>query len=87
MASNKQSKGTVAALATQIIAGMTKHLSGTTQIVLGEGSFTPAQVTEQAASCRHSAKRRGRRQGFDPGRSWQRRKPRCRRCIPSWVRS
>jgi hypothetical protein len=47
MASNKQSKGTVAALATQIIAGMTKHLSGTTQIVLGGSSFTPAQVTSK----------------------------------------
>jgi len=47
VASNKQSKGTVVALAQQLIAGTTKHLANTTQVMLAGSSFTPAQIIEK----------------------------------------
>ncbi len=47
MASNNESKGTVVALAQQLIAGTNKHLTSTTQVMLAGGSYTPAQVTEK----------------------------------------
>lgn len=47
MASNKESKGTVVALAQQLIAGTNKHLTSTAQVMLGGSSYTPAQVTEK----------------------------------------
>jgi hypothetical protein len=40
-------KSSVAALATQLIAGTNKHLSNATQVMVAGGSFTPAQVTSQ----------------------------------------
>jgi hypothetical protein len=47
MASNKETKGTVVALAKQLIAGTNKHLTSTTQVPLGGSSFTSAQVIEK----------------------------------------
>jgi hypothetical protein len=45
VATNKESKSTVVALAKQLIAGTNKHLTSTTQV--GGSSFTPAQVIEK----------------------------------------
>jgi hypothetical protein len=47
VASNKQSKGTVVALAQQLIAGTNKHLANTTQVMLAGSSYTPSQVIEK----------------------------------------
>jgi hypothetical protein len=47
MATKTNGKGTVVALAEQLIAGTNKHLANTTQVMLAGGSFTPAQVTAQ----------------------------------------
>jgi hypothetical protein len=45
--SSKQSKGTVVALAQQLIAGTNKHLANTTQVMFAGSSFTPAQMIEK----------------------------------------
>jgi hypothetical protein len=47
MATKTTGKGTVAALAEQLIAGTNKHLTSTTQVLLVGVSYTPAQVTQQ----------------------------------------
>jgi hypothetical protein len=47
VANNRESKGTVVALAQQLIAGTNMHLTSTTQVMLGGSSYTPAQVTEK----------------------------------------
>src|SRR5690349_1079478 len=47
VATKKQTKGTVVALAEQLIAGTNKHLANMTQVLLAGGSFTPAQVVEK----------------------------------------
>jgi hypothetical protein len=47
MATKKQGKSTVVALAEQLIAGTSKHLTNMPQVMLVGGSFTPAQVTAQ----------------------------------------
>jgi hypothetical protein len=47
MATNKDSKGQVAALAKQMIAGADKHLAKTTQVALVGSSFTPDQITSK----------------------------------------
>jgi hypothetical protein len=44
---NKQSKGTVVALAQQLVAGTNKHLGGGTQVTLSAGSFTAAEITSK----------------------------------------
>ena len=50
MASKKQTKGTVVALAEQLIAGTNKHLANTAQVMVAGGSFTPAQVMAKLQS-------------------------------------
>jgi hypothetical protein len=50
MATKKNSKGQVAALAKQLVAGTEKHLASATQIALLGGSFTPDQVTSKLQS-------------------------------------
>jgi hypothetical protein len=47
MVTKVRGKGTVVALAEQLIAGTNKHLANTTQVMVASGSFTPAQVTAQ----------------------------------------
>jgi len=47
MATKTKGKGTVVALAEQLIAGTSKHLANVSQVMLAGGSFTPAQVTAQ----------------------------------------
>jgi hypothetical protein len=47
MATKKNTKGQVTALAKQLIAGTAKHLAGTTQVALLGGSFTPDQITSK----------------------------------------
>jgi hypothetical protein len=47
VANKRQTKGTVVALAEQLIAGTNKHLANMTQVPLAGGSFTPAQVVEK----------------------------------------
>ena len=47
VANKKQTKGTVVALAEQLIAGTNKHLANMTQVLLAGGSFTPAQIVEK----------------------------------------
>jgi hypothetical protein len=47
MATKAQGKGTVVALAEQLIAGTNKHLANVTQVMLTGGSFTPPQITAQ----------------------------------------
>jgi hypothetical protein len=44
------SKNNEAALATKLAAGAQKHLSGLAQLVIGSGTFTPAQVEAQLQS-------------------------------------
>jgi hypothetical protein len=46
----KDSKGQVAAVAKQLIAGAEKHLTGVTQVPLAGGSYTPAQITSTLQS-------------------------------------
>ena len=46
MAKSK-TKGSVVALAEQLIAGTNKHLASVTQVMVAGGSFTPAQVISQ----------------------------------------
>jgi hypothetical protein len=50
MATKAKGKGTVVALAEQLIAGTNKHLASMPQVMLVGGSFTPAQVTERLAA-------------------------------------
>ena len=45
--SSSYSKGTVAALATQLIAGTQKHFATIVTLMFASGSFTPAQVVAQ----------------------------------------
>jgi hypothetical protein len=47
MATKRQGKGTVIALAEQLVAGTSKHLANVTQVMLAGGSFTPTQITEK----------------------------------------
>jgi hypothetical protein len=47
MATKKQGKSTVVALAEQLIAGTGKHFTNVTQVMLVGGSFTPAEVTSK----------------------------------------
>jgi hypothetical protein len=47
MATNKQGKSTVVALAEQLVAGTSKHLTSMPQIMLAGSSFTPSQVMAQ----------------------------------------
>ena len=47
MATKKNSKGQVAAIAKQLIAGTAKHLTSTPQVALLGGSFTPDQITSK----------------------------------------
>jgi hypothetical protein len=47
MATNRQAKGTVVALAEHLVAGTSKHLANLTQVVFAGGSFTPTQITEK----------------------------------------
>ena len=47
MATKKNTKGQVTALAKQLIAGTAKHLASTTQVALLGGSFTPDQITSK----------------------------------------
>jgi hypothetical protein len=47
MATKTKGKGTVVALAEQLVAGTNKHLANVTQVMLAGGSFTPTQVTEK----------------------------------------
>ena len=46
----KNSKGQVAAVAKQLIAGAEKHLTGVTQVPLAGGSYTLAQITSTLQS-------------------------------------
>ena len=50
MATVKNSKGQVVAVAKQLIAGAEKHLTSTTQVSLLGSSLTPAQVTSTLQS-------------------------------------
>jgi hypothetical protein len=50
MSTKTNSKGTVVALAKQLIAGTDKHLANATQLAFGGSSFTPAQVTAKLQS-------------------------------------
>jgi hypothetical protein len=43
----KQSKGTEAVLATQLVAGTQKHFANVASLMFASGSFTPAQVEAQ----------------------------------------
>src|SRR5882672_10529993 len=47
MATKKQGKGTVVALAEQLIAGTDKHLANLAHVMFAGGSFTPTQITEK----------------------------------------
>jgi hypothetical protein len=47
MVTKAKGKGTVVALAEQLIAGTNRHLANVTQVMFASGSFTPAQVTAQ----------------------------------------
>jgi hypothetical protein len=47
MATKKNTKTQVTALAKQLIAGTAKHLTSTTQVALLGGSFTPDQITSK----------------------------------------
>ncbi len=47
MATKTKGKGTVVALAEQLIAGTSKHFANTTQVMFAGGSFTSAQVSEK----------------------------------------
>jgi len=47
MVTKVKGKGTVVALAEQLIAGTSKHLANVTQVIVAGGSFTPTQVTEK----------------------------------------
>ena len=47
MATKTQGKGTVVALAEQLIAGTSKHSANMPQIMLAGGSFTPSQIIAQ----------------------------------------
>jgi hypothetical protein len=47
MATTKNTKSQVTALAKQLIAGTAKHLESTTQVALLGGSFTPDQITSK----------------------------------------
>jgi hypothetical protein len=42
-----KTKGSVVALAEQLIAGTNKHLAGVTRVMVAGGSLTPSQVTSQ----------------------------------------
>jgi hypothetical protein len=50
MATKPKAKGTVVALATQLIAGTNKHFANTAQVMFAGGSFTPAQITAKLQS-------------------------------------
>ena len=47
MSNNRESKGTVVALAQKLMAGTTKHLTGTTPVLLGGSSYTPSQINDK----------------------------------------
>jgi hypothetical protein len=50
MPSNNRSKGSEAVLAEKLAAGTQKHLSGVGTLILGSGTFTPAQVVSELQS-------------------------------------
>ena len=47
MSGSNNSKSSEAVLATKLAAGIQKHFTGTTPILIGGSTFTPAQVTAQ----------------------------------------
>ncbi len=56
MATKGIGKGTVVALAEQLIAGTNKHLANTAQVMFASGSYTPAQITAQLQALVHLRK-------------------------------
>jgi hypothetical protein len=75
MSTKKQGKNDVADRAAKMIAGINKHLGGTTPILLAGGSFPPADVTSRLQTLVDL------RRDVDTAR-----RPKRRHSAPSWVR-